>query len=97
LATQWDDWEWSFIVTMFAPGVILDYPERVRRNNKRKALEFSLRADYSEFMAATPQRQVEMFFEQLHRSVDLMAKYKVSVDDRVRLHDLLDGVRTHIT
>jgi uncharacterized protein YheU (UPF0270 family) len=94
LATQWG--EWTFIVTMFAPNVILDYQERVRRNNKRNAIEFSLRANYGEFMSATPERQADIFFEQLHRTVDLMAKYKVSVDDRVKLHDLLDSVRPKI-
>lgn len=96
LAPQWNEWTWAFIVTLFAPDVILDYPERVRRDNKGKALEFRLRVDYAEFMAAAPDRQVDMFFEQLHRSVDLMAKYKVSVDDRVTLHDLLDSVRPQI-
>ena len=34
LATEWSEWQWTFIVTVFAPDVILDYPERVRRSNR---------------------------------------------------------------
>ena len=96
ISNEWTDWEWAFIVTMFAPDVILDYPERVRRSNKNKCLEFRLRADYQEFVAAPRERQVEIVFEQLHRAVNLMEKYKMTTADRSTLHSLLDAIRPNI-
>ena len=96
LAAEWNEWQWMFIVTAFSPDVILDYPERVRRSNKNKCLEFRLRADYREFVAAPRERQVDIFFEQLHRAVNLMEKYKMTTDDRSSLHSLLDAIRPSI-
>lgn len=90
------DWTWAFIATVLKPDSHLQYDERIRRSLKNKVFEFRLRCDYTEFITATPERQVDMYFEQLHRSVDLLAKYKVSDTDRNTLHEMLRQARPRV-
>ncbi|MBL8239773.1 MAG: hypothetical protein JNM66_20275 [Bryobacterales bacterium] len=64
----------------------------MRRNSKTKDLEFRLKIDFTEFVSASHERKLELLFEQLHKSVDLMAKWKLSADDREKLHSVLNIV-----
>jgi hypothetical protein len=87
--TCWADWKWAFIAIIISPTLGVDYPERAQSLKKNKVLEFRLRIDFMEFVDASVSRQAELIFTQLHRSVDLMAKWGVSENDRKTLHDIL--------
>ena len=90
----WEGWKWAFIAIIISPALGVDYPERVRRDQKRKVLEFRLQIDFEEFTGTTEERQVDLVFEQLHRSVELMAKWKMSEVDRQKLHEILVKTRS---
>ena len=93
LTAAWEGWEWVFIAIIISPALGVDYPERIRRDQKGKVLEFRLKIDFEEFAGTATARQADLVFEQLHRSVNLMAKWKMSEVDREKLHEILE--KTH--
>ena len=95
LDPTWSNWKWAFIAIIISRSLGVEYPERTRRDQKRRVLEFRRRIDFDDFTKATRPRQIELVFEQLHHSVDLMAKWKMSGDDRAKLHQVL--LKTHAT
>ena len=90
----WSAWKWAFIAIIISPNLGVEYSERVRRDQKRNVLEFRLKIDFKKFTTSTLAHQVELFFEQLHRSVDLMAKWGMVEADLGFLHDLLRRVQS---
>jgi hypothetical protein len=89
-------WKWAFIAIIVSPKLGVEYSERVRRNQKLRVFEFRLTIDFEDFVSSSWQRQADLVFEQLHRSVDLMAKWKVSKADQEQLHEILLAVRAQL-
>jgi hypothetical protein len=92
LEAKWDGWEWSFISIIISPSLGLELRERILCSKKRKDFEFRLKIDFDEFLTADRAKRVDLVFQQLHRSVDLMEKYSVSRVDRGALHQALDTI-----
>jgi hypothetical protein len=92
LDAKWEGWEWSFIAIIISPVLGVEYPERILCSKKRKDFEFRLKIDFDEFLAADRGKRISLIFQQLHRSVDLMAQYSVSLADRETLHQILNRV-----
>ena len=90
LESKWDGWKWAFIaIILISPALGVEYPERVRCSKTNRVLEFRLKVDFGEFLGASRAGHIELMFKQLHRSVDLMAKYAVSIKGRETLHQIL--------
>lgn len=96
LDPTWLDWKWAFIAIIISPVMRSEYPERVRRDQKRKVLEFRLKLSFEDFESASDDLKADMIFQQLHRSIDLMKKWKMSSTDTTTLHNLLVETQTAI-
>jgi hypothetical protein len=97
VSDKWNDWTWAFIAIIISPVLGLDYPERVRCAKKRSTFEFRLKMHFEEFVDATASKQTELLFAQLHRSVDLMTKWRVGPEDRGELHHILNLASSDVT
>jgi hypothetical protein len=64
-----DDFPWSS-----------NYPETKRFHRKQKVLEFRLKIDYKSFSEVDEIGKLQLLFDMLLRSVELMATYKIPQD-----------------
>lgn len=67
-----------------------DYSERARRSAKSRVLEFRLKLDHELFVKSPVVKQVSQYFSQLRRSVEMMAKWDMSPNDRSTLLNVLN-------
>ena len=89
LEAHWEGWKWVVIAILVSKEFNQDYPERLRRNAKNKVLEFRLKFDHDAFVKSSVLEQLAQYFLQLRRSVELMAKWKMSPKDRSILANAL--------
>jgi hypothetical protein len=92
LEAQWEGWKWAFIAIIMSEEFDQDYPERVRRNIKNRVLEFRLKLDHDLFVRSSPVDQLSQYFGELRRSVEMMAKWKMSSKDRSILLNVIKDV-----
>jgi hypothetical protein len=95
-APIWDGWKWAFVAIIVSAQLGVDYSERVRRDNKRRVFEFRLKIDFEDFVSSQFQNRANLVFTQLHRSVDLMAKWAISIGDRAELHNALSKAQASL-
>ncbi len=88
--------QWAFITIILKDDIRELYPEKVRRTSRGKVLEFRLQIPHENFLKADAKQQIILIFRALHRSVDLMAKLKVSPETQSALHSTLFGVEKEI-
>jgi len=70
--------EWAVIAMVLEDNPILsEYKEIQRFHRKGKVLEYRLRIDYQAFLNSDDLGKVQLFFDMLLRSVDLMATKKI--------------------
>lgn len=73
--------EWA-VITMILSDKGPDYKEIVRRSIKDGVLEFRLKIDYNEFIAANYEQKKKLVLNLLLESLDLMNKWKdIPVED----------------
>ncbi len=95
--SQWSGWKWAFIAMVLSDDFIDLYTERVRRSNANKVLEFRLIIPHNRFLSASFDVRAELYSAQLHRAIELMAKWKMSVADRNLLHNVVEQAQRTIT
>jgi hypothetical protein len=84
--------EWTFIAIILPPTGPA-FKELVRGPLKRRALEFKLRIDHEQFLRGTDPERRNLIFDALERSIGLMPKLKVELDDCRILKEVLATVR----
>jgi hypothetical protein len=97
LEPQWAGWQWAFIAMVLSADFADLYTERVRRSNINKFLEFRLIIPHDRFLSGSFDVRVELYTAQLHRAIDFMAKWKMSVADRNHLHNVVEQAQRTLT
>ena len=85
--------KWALIVIVVNKELEKSFPEVVRKVQKGKVFDFRLQISHDEFLASDQQKQVEMIFDCLSRSIDLMTTLKVKSETQTVLRSVLIKAR----
>ena len=96
---EFQDWKWAFIGICINPLLGLDFKEIVRRDNKRKVLEFRLHIDHKAFVDSTTSERYVLFLDALRRSVnhEKMDKWGFLDSDKDKLLEMLNSIESNLT
>jgi hypothetical protein len=84
---------WSFIAIILSEKFLDGVPEIVRKNNRRKELEFRLHISHGEFKESDEQHRISMMLDAVERSIGLMDSLKVSDSNKEIFLDAVNGAR----
>lgn len=84
---------WSFISIILSEKFLDGVPEIVRKNNRRKELEFRLHISHGEFKESDEQHRISMMLDAIERSIGLMDGLKVSDSNKEIFLDAVNGAR----
>lgn len=87
---------WSFVSIILSERFLVGMPEILRKNSRRKELEFRLHVTHAEFKDANDQKQISMILNALERSVFFMDRFKVSKKDQHTFLDAINNVRVKL-
>ncbi|WP_133295783.1 Imm44 family immunity protein [Burkholderia reimsis] len=85
--------QWAFLSIILTDKFLSGFPEVVKISSKGKVLEFRLHIPHEEFKKASAERRMEMFFDALSRSIELMPKLKVSQESQEKFRAALAQAR----
>jgi hypothetical protein len=85
--------EWAVIIILLPDDF---YPEIKKFWRKRKVFEFRLKIDYKSFLEADDTGKLQLIFDMLLRSVELMAAYKIPQDKISMLKEICLATATKI-
>lgn len=96
---DFQDWKWAFIGICINPTLGLEFEEIVRRDNRRKVLEFRLHIDHKAFVHSTTSERYVLFLDALRRSVnhEKMNKWGFLDEDKDKLLKMLDSIESTLT
>lgn len=96
----YEDWRWAYIAMLEGPIMQkMKLPEVVRRNNKRKVLEFRLKIDYQSFLDGDHNRRLGLIIDSLNRCLDhprMTKTWKVPESDIAILKQALQAAEQEL-
>lgn len=84
---------WSFIPVIMSDRFVFDFPEFIKIRRKEKGLDCRLYIDFEEFKEADERKKIVMMLNTMVRSIDMMAKHKVTKNDQEVLKGVVNEVR----
>ena len=87
--------EWAFIAIV-RPNDHPNYQEVKKKHSRQKELEFRLKVSYRDFLVASEVQKIGLIIDALARSVDIMAEFGVSAEDREKLSKMLGETEKHL-
>lgn len=84
---------WSFIPVIMSGRFVFEFPEFIKTRRKEKGLDCRLHIDFEEFKEADERKQIVMMLNTMVRSIDMMAKHKVTKNDQEGLKGVVNEVR----
>ena len=84
---------WSFISIILSDKFAGWSPELIKFNKKDKEFDCRLRIEHERFKCANESRQIAMILDAIERSIEMMAKYKITKHDQEILRGVVSKVR----
>ena len=84
---------WSFISIILSDKFAGWSPELIKFNKKDKEFDCRLCIEYERFKCANESGQIAMILDAIERSIEMMAKYKITKHDQETLRGVVSKVR----